>query len=121
MRTSYAWQISREKETGDELINSPRHLAKLNYSVPVWGERLRTGLELQYTSSRKTLAGGTANGHLLTNLTLLSEMLAKNLELSASIYNLFDKRYSDPGGEEHIQDLIAQDGRSYIFKLNYHF
>jgi outer membrane receptor protein involved in Fe transport len=120
LRMSYAWQLSREKETGDELVNSPRHLAKLNYSVPVWGDRLRTGLELQYTSSRKTLAGETANGHFLTNLTLLSERLAKNIEFSASIYNLFDKRYSDPGGQEHIQDLIEQNGRSYIFKLNYH-
>jgi iron complex outermembrane receptor protein len=58
---------------------------------------------------------------LLTNLTLLGERLAENLDLSASIYNLFDKRYSDPGAQEHVQDLIAQDGRSYRFKLNYRF
>jgi outer membrane receptor protein involved in Fe transport len=121
LRASYAWQISRDKETGDELINSPRHLAKLNYSVPVWGDRLRTGLELQYTGSRKTLAGGTANGHLLTNLTLLSENLARNLTLSATVNNLFDQRYSDPGGQEHVQDLIAQDGRSFRLKLGYRF
>ena len=121
LRTSYAWQISRDKETGVELVNSPRHLAMFNGSMPLWGDRLRTGLELQYTGSRHTLAGGTANSHLLTNLTLLSEKLAKNLALSASIYNLFDKHYSDPGGREHIQDLIAQDGRSYRLKLNYHF
>lgn len=121
LRASYAWQISRDMETGDELINSPRHLAKLNYSVPVWGDRLRTGLELQYTGSRKTLAGGTANGHLLTNLTLLSENLARNLTLSATVNNLFDQRYSDPGGQEHVQDLIAQDGRSFRLKLGYRF
>jgi len=121
LRASYAWQISRDMETGDELVNSPRHLAKLNYSVPVWGDRLRTGLELQYTGSRKTLAGGTANGHLLTNLTLLSENLARNLTLSATVNNLFDQRYSDPGGQEHVQDLIAQDGRSFRLKLGYRF
>jgi iron complex outermembrane receptor protein len=121
LRTSYAWQISRDEPTGAELVNSPKHLAKLNYSVPVWHEGLRTGLELQYTGSRKTLAGGTAGGHTLTNLTLLGERLAGNLELSASIYNLFDIRYADPGGQEHIQDLIAQDGRSYRLKLSYRF
>ena len=110
-----------DQTTGAELVNSPRHLAKLNYSAPVWGDSLRTGLELQYTGSRKTLAGGTASSHLLTNLTLLNESLAKNLELSATIYNLFDKRYSDPGGEEHVQDLIAQDGRNYRLKLDYGF
>jgi len=121
LRSSYAWQISREKLTGAELVNSPRHLVKLNSSLPVWGDRLRTGLELQYTGGRKTLAGGIANGHLLANLTLLSEQLTKNLELSATLYNLFGTRYSDPGGQEHVQDLIAQDGRSYRLKLIYHF
>lgn len=121
LRTSYAWQISRDEATHAELVNSPRHLAKLNYSVPVWGDGLRTGLELQYTSSRKTLKGGTAGAHLLTNLTLLSERLAENLDVSASLYNLFDIRYADPGAQEHVQDLIAQDGRSYRLKLNYRF
>jgi iron complex outermembrane receptor protein len=121
LRTSYAWQISREKDTGDELVNSPRHLAKLNYSVPVRDDSLRAGAELQYTGSRKTIAGGTAGGHLLANLTLSSERVAQGLEFSASIYNLFDKRYADPGGQEHVQDLIAQDGRSYRLKLSYRF
>ncbi len=121
LRTSYAWQISRDQTTGGELINSPRSLTKLNYTVPVWGNRLRTGLELQYTSSRKTLAGGTANGHLLTNVTLLGENLSKNLDVSATVYNLFDQRYSDPGGQEHIQNLIPQDGRNYRIKLSYRF
>lgn len=122
LRTSYAWQISRDEATQAEVVSSPRHLAKLNYTMPIWEDKLRTGLELQYISSRKTLAGRTAGGHLLTNLTLLSERLAKNLDLSASIYNLFDTRYGDPGGQEHIPlDLIAQDGRSYRLKLNYRF
>lgn len=121
LRTSYTWQISRDEPSGAELVNSPRHLAKLNCTVPVWEGRLRTGLELQYTDSRKTLAGGTAGSHLLTNLTLLSERLAQGLELSATLYNLFDTRYADPGGQEHIQDLIAQDGRSYRLKLTYRF
>ena len=121
LRTSYAWQISRDVISGDELTDSPRHLAKLNASQPVLGNALRAGLELQYTSKRKTLADASAAGHLLTNLTLLSEKIAKGMELSASVYNLFDKRYSDPGGLENVQDLILQDGRSYRLKLSYRF
>ncbi|MBU1225250.1 MAG: TonB-dependent receptor [Gammaproteobacteria bacterium] len=122
LRTSYAWQISSEHETGATLVNSPRHLAKFNFSAPVWGDILRAGAELQYASSRKTLAGGTVGGHLLANLTLLSEKLTPGMTLSASIYNLFDKRYADPGGEEHLPiDAIQQDGRNYRLKLNYRF
>ena len=121
LRASYAWQISRDSASGVELTSSPRQLAKLNYSMAVWQDRLRTGLELQYTGSRKTLAGGTAGGHLLTNLTLLSEKLTGNLDVSASVYNLFDTCYSDPGGPEHVQDVIPQDGRTFRLKLTYRF
>ncbi len=122
LRTSYAWQISRDETTQAELVSSPRHLAKLNCSVPVWGDGLRTGLELQSTSRRKTLAGRATGGHLLTNLTLLSERLVKDMELSASLYNLFDIRYADPGGQEHLPlDQIAQDGRSFRLKLSYRY
>jgi outer membrane receptor protein involved in Fe transport len=58
---------------------------------------------------------------LIANLTLLNRTMAKGLENSASVYNLFDKRYSDPGRPEHLQDLIAQDGRSFRGKLIYRF
>ena len=121
LRANYSWQISRDVDSGTVLINSPKHRAKLNVSAPVLGNALRTGLELQYTDRRETLAGASAAGHLLTNLTLLSEKIAKGMELSASVYNLFDIRYSDPGGQEHVQDLILQDGRSYRIKMSYRF
>jgi iron complex outermembrane receptor protein len=122
LRTSYAWQISSERESGTTLVNSPRHQAKLNLSAPVWGDKLRVGTELQYAGSRKTLAGGSVGGRTLANLTLLSERLAPGLALSVSVYNLFDKRHADPGGEEHAPiDAIQQDGRNYRLKLNYRF
>jgi len=122
LRTSYAWQTSSERETGATLVNSPRHLAKLNFSAPVWGDRLRAGTELQYASRRRTLAGENVGGRLLANLPLLGEDLAPGLDVSASVYNLFDKHHADPGGEEHAPiDAIQQDGRSFRLKLNYRF
>lgn len=120
LRLSYAWQITRD-DSGAELENSPRHLAKLNYSTPVFGKALRSGIELQYMGSRKTLAGASANDYLLANLTLLNNTLAKGLEVSASVYNLFDKHYADPARPEHLQDLIPQDGRSFRLKAFYRF
>jgi iron complex outermembrane receptor protein len=41
--------------------------------------------------------------------------------VSASVYNLFDKAYADPGGQEHVQDTIPQDGRSYRVKVTASF
>lgn len=122
LRASYAWQITRDQSTGAELENSPRQLAKLNYSQPLFDHALTGGAELQYTGPRKTLAGATAGGHAIANLTLSSGKLAHGLELSASVYNLFDKRYADPARPEHAPiDAIAQDGRNFRLKLRYRF
>ena len=47
--------------------------------------------------------------------------MAPGLELAASLYNLFDKDFSDPGSAEHLQDAIAQDGRSFRLRAVYRF
>ncbi|OGS91455.1 MAG: hypothetical protein A2Z95_09195 [Gallionellales bacterium GWA2_60_18] len=120
LRASYAWQLSREESGGAELVNSPRNLLKVNGAMPVCDGKLLAGLELQYTGSRKTLGGNVAGGHAVTNLTL-SGRGTGNMTLSASLYNLFDKHHADPGGQEHVQDMIEQDGRSFRLKLGYSF
>jgi iron complex outermembrane receptor protein len=45
--------------------------------------------------------------------------LGKHLQVSASTYNLFDRRYFDPGAAEHRQSAIQQDGRSFRLKLTW--
>ena len=120
-RLSYTFQDTRNMETGSDLTNSPRHLVKLNLSIPIIRERLFFGFEEQYTSKRKTLAGKEADDFFITNLTVFSQGFLKGLEASASVYNLFDRKYSDPGAAEHVQDLLKQDGRSFRLKLTYHF
>lgn len=120
LRTSYSWQQAHDAATGALLVNSPRHLAKLNLAAPLPGNTWRAGVEAQYVGSRATLAGRTG-GYWLTNLTMFSEKLVKGMELSASVYNLFDRAYADPGSTEHAQDAIMQDGRSFRLKLAYAF
>ncbi|WP_298038327.1 TonB-dependent receptor [uncultured Desulfuromonas sp.] len=120
-RISYSFQETENKETGSILSNSPKHLAKLNLLLPLVWDKVFIAVEERYTSSRKTVQGGEVGGFALTNLTLSSQDVLEGLELSASIYNLFDKDYSDPGSEEHIQDAIAQEGRTFRFKVTYLF
>jgi len=120
LRTSYAWQRAKDDETGAILENSPRQISKLNFSIPFFHNQWRAGFETFYVSSRNTLNSQTA-GHTLSNLTLFSDRLAKNVEVSASVYNLFDKRYADPVGKELVQESIVQDGRSFRIKLTYNF
>jgi len=120
-RLSYAVQRTENTETRLRLTNSPVHLAKFNGVVPLMADKLFLGLEEQFTSGRKTLAGNQIGGFWVTNVTLFNQNLFKGLDLSASIYNLFGKKYSDPGAGEHVQDKIQQDGRSFRFKLTYRF
>ncbi len=120
-RASYAFQQVEDTTTSERLSASPQHLAKLNASYPLHRDKVFAGLELQYTSRMRTLAGNNADDFLLTNVTLFGQRLWKGLEVSASVYNLFDVHYGYPGAVEHLQDVLAQDGRSFRVKLTYRF
>lgn len=119
LRTSFSQQRAKDRATGEQLVNSPRRLAKLNLSVPLLRMAWRVGAEAQYVGPRKTLQGETG-GYWLANLTIAAMRLAPGLEMSASAYNLFDRRYADPGGAEHVPlDAIRQPGREVRLKLVY--
>jgi len=99
-RASYSYADVAVPVIDGVLGSSPRHLGKLNLSVPVVRQRLFASLDAQYTSSRLTLAGNTVSGFPVFNLTLLGHTLGRHLDLSTSVYNLFDKKYFDPGRPE---------------------
>lgn len=120
-RGSYAYQHSENAVTGETLTNSPRHLLKVNLSTPVMSDRILAGIEVQSMSRRLTVAGSNAGGATVANLTLLGRRWARGLEVSASVYNLFDRKYSDPVSDSHVQDAIPQDGRSWRVKASYEF
>ena len=120
-RVSYTFTQTEQEPTGASLSNSPNHLLKGNLTAPLVRNRVFAAAEAQYTSARKTVRGNQAPGYAIANLTLYAPSLWKGLSISASIYNAFDKQYSHPGSEEHIQGTILQDGRSYRVKLYYAF
>ncbi len=41
------------------------------------------------------------------------------MEIAASFLNLFDERVADPGSEEHRQDSIIQNGRTFRINVRY--
>jgi outer membrane receptor for ferrienterochelin and colicins len=122
-RMSYTVQKATDISTGEVLTNSPEYLAKMNVIIPVLKEWLFADPEVQYTSRRKTIAGNYFGAFVVANLTVFGRELIKGLDASVSVYNLFDKKYGDPGAglESHAQDVIEQDGRSYRVKLTYRF
>lgn len=120
-RLSYTWVDAKNRSTGEELSNSPRQLVKGQFSTAFWGDRIVPALDVQYTGSRKTLAGSRTGGFTVANITVSGRKLLPWLEVSASVYNLFDKAYADPGGQEHVQDTIPQDGRTFRLKATASF
>jgi iron complex outermembrane receptor protein len=120
-RMSYTFAEAVDNATDRWLNNSPRHVGKLQFTAPLYPNKLFVGLELQAMSDRRTVQGRTAKGFAIANVTLFSRELAKNLELSASLYNIFDKKYYDPASPDFAQDLNPQDGRTFRVKLTYKF
>ena len=118
-RASYSVQDAADRNTGELLTNCPKHLGKVNLVVPFMREKLFGSVEGQYTSRRRTLSGASLGGFPVVNLTLFSTRVFPRFDLSASLYNVLDKRSDNPGAEEHVQDAIRQDGRSFRIKLTW--
>ncbi len=123
-RASYSHQLAIDEQTNKQLPESPEHLAKLNLIVPLYRDRVFSGAEVLYTGGMKTLPESETRhveGYWLANWTLFSQRIVKNVELSASIYNLFDAHYAVPAGVGFVQDEIWQDGRTFRVKMTYRF
>jgi len=120
-RVSYSYVHAEDEDTGATLVDSPKHLVKLNLLMPIVRERLFAGVEVLYDSKAKTLAGDYADDFALTNLTFTYVSASRRLEIAASVYNLLDVDYAFPGFGEHVQDTIEQDGRTFRVGLTYRF
>lgn len=115
-RASLSLQRAHDRTTDFE--DAPRWLAKLHNSLPlVAGSRL--GLELLGTGRRRT-ALGASDSYCLLNLTVSGLRLRPGLELSASVDNLFDARFSDPASPDLNAvgiDAVLGSGRQFRLRL----
>lgn len=128
-RTSYTYSDTRDKSTGRLLDYSPRHLGKIQVTLPFLTSHLNLNLEGHYIGpchypakiapSGNLVPAGQAGGRSLGNLTLRADKLIKRMQLSTTIYNIFNKRHADPVGSDYEQAEILQDGRRFAIKLVY--
>src|ERR1035441_2698053 len=117
-RVSYSFQHTADSATGIGLTNSPQHLAKAVVIWPLAHRRLFLGSDIQYVSARKTLTGSEVRPFAIANVTLTSREFAGGFQLSGSVYNLFNRIYSDPVGAEIREPALPQNGRDFRLKLS---
>ena len=120
-RLSYTLQESHNPLDGKPLSDSPRHLAKVNLIAPLLPRKLFASFEGQGISRRLTVVDSKVGGSFVANVTLYSKDLLGKLRVSASLYNLFNKHYADPVGQEIQAGSVVQDGRTFRVKLTYLF
>lgn len=127
LRASYTWVNAYDISTNLQLPNSPSNLFKLNLSTPLLAHSFRAGVEAQYTSSRLARDNITrAAGYPMFNLSLTSDEKLftgslKGLEISASIYNLLDRKYASIASDDFIQQFIPQNGRNFRVVFSYRY
>lgn len=120
-RVSYTYQRAVDDANGEQLANSPKHMAKLALNAPLLRQMLWAGFEVQLASSRTNARDERVPGHTLTNLSLVARDWAPGLEFNAGIYNVLDRSYDDPSSQEHMQSSIPQDGRNFRLGVRYAF
>jgi outer membrane receptor protein involved in Fe transport len=113
---SYALQWSRDNTF---LENSPQHLAKLRFAMPL-GRKFDLSSGMQYQSSRGTLAGNTLPPLYLADFTLTSKHLFPDFDFRLGLRNAFNKSYSDPVDLNPAVDTVPQPGRSLFVELIVH-
>jgi outer membrane receptor for ferrienterochelin and colicins len=115
---SYAIQKSKDVD-GDRFANSPSHLAKLRFAIPL-GRKFDVSSGMQYYSSRGTLADATVGPVYLADVTITTKRLLPNLDIQFGIRNAFDRKYFDPIALNPRVDTMLQPGRSFFVELVTH-
>lgn len=128
---NYSVGAAVDGDTGDRLTNSPDHLLKLGLAAEV-SSHASAAAELRYESGRKTVVGTRTDPFLITNLNLGLHPFGRTgaagragfvegFDLQLRVVNVFDAKYAYPGGVEHVQAGIQQDGRALAIRVGYEF
>ena len=120
LRGSYAWQLAHN-HAGQRPVNSPKHNAKLMFTTPLVGERLRLGLELQYLGQRPGYGGLHLPSTTVAHITLTSRNWWPHWQFSLSVRNAFNRKYEDVLASGGGLTAFPRDGRSLWLQVSREF
>ena len=125
-RATYAVQRAETEPSDESLTNSPAHVATLSAAVHDWNG-FRPAVTIRYESGRRTLTGSSTPAFARADLNVAFESFdriaswLRDTRLSLRVTNAFNATYFSPGGVEHRQAAIAQDGRTFLLRLDRRF
>jgi len=117
---NYILQEARDADLDQRLTNSPEHMLKWGLSFPIT-TLLYASTEMQYESERTTVYGTTLPAYFMANLNFRAKSLFDHFDFDLMIRNVLNTSYQTPGGIEHRQAGITQDGRNVGIRLGYSF
>jgi iron complex outermembrane receptor protein len=117
-RVSLSHQDSRVQAVTSALSNSPRLLAKGALMMRLGLSGATLALESRSVSSVRTLGGERLPGYTLVNATLNLPAGASGWHGALSTFNVLDRRYVQPAGQEHKpQTWLPQAGRTVLLRI----
>ena len=93
-------------------------MLKARVSVHGPTDQSSISVEALHLSSRTTLAGNILPRATLANVTMV-QPIGRSFELSGTVRNLFNEQYADPASDQHVQDSIPQNGRTFRIGLRW--
>ncbi len=121
LRGSWARQRAQDRVTGAPLSDAPRSVAKLMATATLPWPGVTAGLNLVRLGERRTIGGATLPAYVRANAQLAYAPAGERWSAAFGLYNLTGARYADPGGPEHLQDALAQDGRQWRVQLGWSY
>lgn len=97
--------------------DSPNNVAKLRYAEPLFDGKAKLGVENIFVGKRTTLYYNKEDRYNLVNATVSSKEILPGVDISFSVYNLFNSSRNMIGGPPVLQDLIPMNGRSMLLTL----
>jgi outer membrane receptor protein involved in Fe transport len=120
---NYGFVTLRNLEDDKWITNSPHHIAKGGVAIPLPGH-LRLAPEIVAQSARRTVQDTKTSPFAIANVNLLfapqfqgKGSFFNRFSLSFKVRNMLNTDYRYPGGYEHLQPAIQQNGRNYNLKL----
>lgn len=116
LNATYSYTHARTTE-GMVPANAPSSLASLRLLAPLADGRIDAGVESYYVGERSSFDGTMISPLFTTNAVVTIHDVAKSLDLTLGVTNLFDERGGDPSSEEHRQSSIPHDPRTLWLRL----